>query len=98
MPDHVHVLIEGQTADSDLLRFVKMYRQRSGRAHRVATGARLWQEGYFDRFLRTNEATLDVVRYIAGNPLRKGLCDDPRSYPYFGSSRYTIDELFASLA
>ena len=98
MPDHFHALIEGQAADSDLLRFIKMFRQRSGRAHRVATGTRLWQEGYVDRFLRTEDATLDVVRDIAGNPIRKRLCDDLRCYPYVGSSRYSIDQLFESLA
>jgi putative transposase len=58
----------------------------------------LWQEGYVDRFLRAEHATLDVARYIVGNPIRVGLCDDIREYPYLGSSRYTIEELIGSLA
>jgi len=98
MPDHLHALIEGLAADSDLLKCTKMFRQRGGHSYRALTCRRLWQEGYIDRFLRAEEATLDVARYIVANPVRAGLCDDLREYPYLGSSRYTIEELIASLA
>ena len=98
MPDHLHALIEGLAADSDLLKCTKMFRQRSGHSYRALDAGRLWQEGYVDRFLRAEEATLDVARYIVGNPIRAGLCDEVREYPHQGSSRYTIEELIVSLA
>ena len=56
-------------------------------------GARLWQDGYFDRLLRREEATCEVVGYIIGNPVRAGLCSDASRYPFSGSSRYTVGEL-----
>ena len=98
MPDHVHALIQGLAEDSNLLKWMKMLRQRSGHCYRTRNRRRLWQEGYVDRFLRDEEATLDVARYVVGNPIRAGLCDDLRRYPYWGSSRYTIEELIGSLA
>jgi len=98
MPDHLHALIHGLAADSDLLKWMKMLRQRSGRWYRTVNRRRLWQEGYVDRFLRDEEGTLDVARYVVGNPIRAGLCDDLRRYPYWGSSRYTTEELIGSLA
>jgi REP-associated tyrosine transposase len=98
MPDHLHALIEGLGAESDLLKCTKMFRQRSGHSYTALNAGRLWQEGYVDRFLRAEEATIDVVRYIVGNPIRAGLCGDVREYPHQGSSRYTIEELIASLA
>jgi REP element-mobilizing transposase RayT len=98
MPDHLHALIEGLAENSDLLKCTKMFRQRSGHSYRAQNDGRLWQEGYVDRFLRTEEATIDVARYVVGNPIRAGLCDDVREYPQLGSSRYTIEELIASLA
>jgi len=98
MPDHLHALIEGIAADSDLLKCTKMFRQRSGHLYRALNGRRLWQEGYVDRFLRTDETTLGVARYLVGNPIKAGLCDDLRMYPYVGSCRYTIEELIGSLA
>ena len=98
MPDHLHALIAGIAEDSDLLKFTKMFRQRSGHSYRARKGQRLWQEGYVDRFLRTEEATLDVATYIVRNPIRARLCDDAREYPYLGSSRYTTEELIGPLA
>ena len=52
MPDHVHLLVEGLTDTSDLTRFAKMAKQRSGGIYRRRFGKRLWQEGYFERVLR----------------------------------------------
>jgi len=55
--------------------------------------ARLWQEGYYDRVLRDSEQTFEVAKYIAGNPVRAGLCDDVRKYRHTGSTRYSLEEL-----
>jgi putative transposase len=68
MPDHVHLLVEGMTVTSDLRRFVKMAKQRSGGVHRRRHGVRLWQEGYYERVLRDRDDAPDFVRYIANNP------------------------------
>jgi REP element-mobilizing transposase RayT len=97
MPDHLHAVISGLAEDSDLLRFMDMFRQRTGFAYPQKGSGRLWQEGYDDRFLRADEATLDVVAYIVANPIRAGLCKDVRDYPFVGSSRYSIDELIAAI-
>jgi hypothetical protein len=53
----------------------------------------LWQDGYFDRVLRHEEATLDVLRYIILNPVRGGLCTDPTEYALVGSGRYSVSDL-----
>ena len=81
MPDHAHLLVEGLTANSDLRRFAKMAKQRSGGVHRRRCGARLWQEGYFDRVLRDRDDAGEIARYIVNNPTRAGLS----SYPHVGS-------------
>jgi hypothetical protein len=57
---------------------------------------RLWQEGYFDRVLRNEEATLDAVRDIVLNPMKAGLCADPRDYLLSGSTRYHASELLTA--
>jgi len=98
MPDHLHLLIEGLCADSDLLRFMKMFRQRSGHSYHARENGRLWQEGFVDTFLRAEEASCDVARYIIANPVRAGLVEDVRDYRYLGSTRYSLEELIGSLA
>ena len=98
MPDHVHGLFEAATADCDFAKFASMFKQRSAFAHKARTGKKLWQEGYHDRALRQEEQTLDVVAYILENPVRNGLCTDPRRYPFVGSSVYSVEELFESVS
>jgi putative transposase len=68
MPDHAHLLVEGMSTTSDLRRFVKMAKQRSGGVHRRRCGVRLWQEGYFERVLRDADDARDYAQYIINNP------------------------------
>src|ERR1041384_1124545 len=86
MPDHVHLLVEARDDRSDLKRFAKLAKQRSGAAHALAGQGKLWQEGYYERILRDDEALRDVARYIIANPVRAGLVTSPLEYPYSGSS------------
>jgi putative transposase len=97
MPDHLHALVEGGRPDSELAGALAMFRQRTGRTYRQLHGRRLWQEGYYDRVLRSDDRSLEVARYIVANPMRKGLCNTVREYPYVGSGRWTLDELLGSM-
>ena len=93
MPDHVHLLIEGLRADSDCKRFISRAKQFSGFHYAQRHKRRLWQRYGYERVLRDDEATLDVARYILGNPLRAHLVNDIREYPFIGSSVMTVDGL-----
>jgi REP element-mobilizing transposase RayT len=93
MPDHVHLLTEGTTQESDLCRFVSSFKQSSGFMFSRERAGRLWQSGYYDRVLRDDEATVIVVRYILDNPVRAGLVMKFSDYPYSGSDRYSLQEL-----
>jgi len=94
----MHGLFEAMREDADFLKFAAMFKQRSTYEFKKATGRRLWQEGFYDRVLRDDESTLSVAAYITQNPVRAGLCKDPREYPFLGSSRYSIDELVDAIA
>jgi len=48
---------------------------------------------YYDHVLRDEEDGMAVAHYIIANPVRAGLCDDVRAYPYSGSGKYSIEEL-----
>jgi hypothetical protein len=80
------------------MRFAEIFRQKAAYHYRQQHGVRLWQEGFFDKVLREQDATFDVVSYILANPVRAGLCDDAVSYPYSGSSRYSLEEIATSVA
>ena len=96
MPDHLHALVEGRTALADCRKCADVFRRRSALGFRREQGTRLWQDGYFDHVLRTEEATSDVVSYIVLNPVKAGLCADANLYPLLGSSRYELSELLTA--
>jgi len=90
MPDHLHLLVEGCSEDADLQRFVKIGKQRVVYSLREDHGVRgVWQEGFHDWVLRSDQTTEDVVRYILNNPIRPGLVEKPGDYP-FSWSRYPL--------
>jgi hypothetical protein len=62
MPDHIHIVATGVSADSNLVAFIEGWKQKTGYAHKQATGARLWQGGYYDHILRAEEDRAGVIR------------------------------------
>ena len=85
MPDHVHMLVCGLAETSDLLVFVKRLKQITSFEFRRRFGRNLWQKKFYDHILRKNEQPAAIASYIWMNPMRKGLCADPRKYEFFGS-------------
>ena len=49
MPDHVHLLVEGETDDSDCKQFISRAKQYSGFHYQAAFGKRLWQRFGFEQ-------------------------------------------------
>ena len=96
MPTHSHMLIKGEET-SDLKGFVRIYKQKTSYRYKKRFGKPLWQRGYYDRILRKSEDSFAVSGYILQNPVRKGLVNDPRDYPYSGSFVCSIDDIYASL-
>ena len=93
MPDHAHLLVEGLEDRSDLRRFSKLAKQRSGGIHARLSGGPLWQEGYHDRVLREDEDILTLARYLLNNSIRAGLVATVTDYPHLGSDRWSVAEL-----
>ena len=43
----------------------------------------LWQSQYYDHAIRKDESLMDILRYCYENPVRKGIVDEAREYPYW---------------
>jgi len=83
MPDHVHVIFTPyeQWPISEIMKRVK---GNSSRKINVLLGQRgtLWQDESFDRIVRQYEDLRKKCEYVAMNPVRAGLCNDPNDYPW----------------
>jgi REP element-mobilizing transposase RayT len=93
MPDHVHALVEGERDDSDFIKWLDLWRQLTGFYSRQRTGQFLWEEGYWDYTLRSDDAVLGIASYIVWNPVRAGLVERPELYPFTGSNRCSIEDI-----
>ena len=97
MPDHLHILVEGINVHSDLKKFVKDFKQRTGYWYKheeeSSAGNKLWQPGYYEHVLRKEEDTTEVLWYILNNPVRKGLVVHYLDYRYSGSLAIDIEEI-----
>jgi putative transposase len=97
MPDHLHLLVEGTSLDSDFKRFAKMAKQRSGALYARTRHQRLWQEGYYERVLRDDDDAREFARYVVNNPVRAGLVESPADYPFVGSDVWSVKDLLESI-
>jgi putative transposase len=93
MPDHVHLLVEGTREDADLKEFESAAKQYSGFHYKAQFGRPLWQRYGFERVLRSEESTINVVRYILANPVRAGLARRVDEYSFSGSIGFSMEEL-----
>jgi len=89
MPDHVHVLVEGKEANTDLLKFVTQWKQGTGYVLRQELPPRFWQRRFYDCVLRRATDSESVAWYIWMNPVRKGIVKEPQAYPFSGS--FTVE-------
>ncbi len=86
MPDHVHWLLQLGSCDAlDIV--VSRLKSATGRKANRALGrqGRLWEVAYHDRAIRSDQAIIDVARYIVANPLRAGLVANIGDYPYWNA-------------
>lgn len=90
MPEHLHLLLRGTEPGSDLWMAMTLFKQLSG--HRLSQelpGVK-WQGDFFDHLIRDDHELMRQLRYVAENPIRRGLVDDWRSYPFLGSDVYDL--------
>jgi len=85
MPNHLHFLVEGKKKDSDLKKFMALFKQKSSYYFKKKTAKKLWQENYYEHVLRKDEDTIKVVKYILNNPVRADLVENYYEYPCSGS-------------
>ena len=84
MPDHVHLFVSGDEGFV-LGRWVGELKQALARANSWSkSSGQLWQEGFFDHVLRSDESMSEKWEYIRQNPVRAALVNDPEDWPYQG--------------
>ncbi len=89
MPDHLHfiaTLCAGTL--SELVHSVKSFTaNRINKA--IGKTGKVWQAGYHDHGIRTDERLNDLIIYCLNNPVRAGMVNDYKEYPHW-YCRYNV--------
>ncbi len=78
MPDHFHWLVQLGN-ESNLSTVVRAVKALSSKR----IGHSIWQKGFYDHALRSEEDIKELARYIVANPLRGGLVESIGDYPHW---------------
>lgn len=88
MPDPVHLFVRGGP-NFVLGRWVGMLKQSLGKAITLSPRTiQIWQEGFFDHVLRSNESYVQKWQNVRENPVRAGLVGRSEDWPYQGEVVY----------
>ena len=82
MPDHLHLFCAPHDPVMPLNRWVSYWKRRF--TQRAGHPEWVWQAHHWDTRLRRNEHYGDKWRYVAANPVRKGLVTRAEDWPYQG--------------
>jgi REP element-mobilizing transposase RayT len=86
MPDHWHGLIE-LGATGELSRTVQRLKSNTARRLRIENPdfGPVWEKGFHDRAIRSDESLLYLARYVVCNPVRAELVKRAGDYPYWNA-------------
>jgi putative transposase len=79
MPDHIHWLFELKA--ESLSKHVQRVKSKLSRS----ISMKIWQKGFYDHGIRSDESLIRTARYIVANPLRAGLVNKIGDYPHWDS-------------
>ena len=83
MPDHLHILLKPMK--DSISRVMKLIKGRSSR--KINRGV-LWQRGYFDFLVLSEEKFKEKFNYIHNNAVKSRLADRAEDYPYSSAQVY----------
>jgi putative transposase len=80
MPDHIHLFVRGDRTFT-LSSWIGGLKRAISVALKLS---RLWQPGFFDHILRSDESYAEKWNYVRDNPVRAGLVETADDWPYQG--------------
>jgi REP element-mobilizing transposase RayT len=88
MPDHVHLFVRGDY-NLRLGQWIGALKQALAKAARLSRAkGQIWEEGFFDHILRSDESYSQKWNYVRENPVRAGLVKSAADCPYQGQIVY----------
>jgi putative transposase len=106
LPDHIHSIWTLPEGDADFssrwkrikarfsLRCPEVYKQQRSIARQRKGEQAIWQRRFWEHQIRNETDFSQHVDYIHYNPVKHGLADAPRNWPYSSFHRYVEDGVY----
>lgn len=85
MPDHIHIVLEGECTSANLWKTITLFKQKTGYWFLKNMPWVKWQKDFYDQIHKTESELIYHILYVANNPVRKNLVAKWQDYPYLGS-------------
>ncbi|MBI2486811.1 MAG: transposase [Deltaproteobacteria bacterium] len=93
MPDHIHLIVIPREKNiSVCMKSIKGFSARQINELFSRIGS-IWQEGFYDYILDSEEKVVNRIKYIEENPVRKGIVTYAEDYKY-SSIKYRAETDF----
>jgi REP element-mobilizing transposase RayT len=95
MPDHLHVIFQGESDRSDIYQTMLDFKQKTG--FYLWHSLYHWQKDFYDRIIRCDRELADQLRYVADNPVRKALVSHWSQYPFTGALGIDLHDVMEAM-
>jgi len=92
MPEHIH-LRASEPRKALLSLAIQVLKQQTSRRLKRRGEARFWQRRYYDFNVWTHEKTVEKLKYMHRNPVRRGLTARPEDWPWSSFRHYLTGEI-----
>ena len=82
MANHVHLLVVPYISPTRFLQSLKSYTPQQANKLLGRTGEPFWQRESYDHWVRDETERRRIISYIENNPVKAGLVNSPRKYPW----------------
>lgn len=87
MPEHVHLLVS-EPQGSTLAVVLQVLKQQTSRKLKRPDEAQFWQRRYYDFNVHSEEKTVEKLRYMHRNPVKRGLVARPEQWIWSSFRHY----------
>ena len=87
MPEHVHLLV-GETCISSLSVAMQVLKQQTSRKLKKREEPQFWQPRYYDFNVNHEKKTMEKLRYMHRNPVKRGLVLKPEDWAWSSFRHY----------
>lgn len=92
MPEHVHLLMN-EPRVLTLGVALQVLKQQTSLRLKLPDAVQFWQRRYYDFNVYSEAKTVEKLKYIHRNPVRRGLVEKPEDWPWSSFRHYSTGEM-----